>query len=251
MTTIYPFHDRPDIGIPVVFYEIPRGRPGLPPTVFRPHWWEIRDLYERRGVGTPEHSEWRIWRGPYPQGEVQPLLGTPDQWKNGVSYADYLAGVLPGRERCINVQASFTSFTSRGMAQGQSAVAAVVSLAGFGMAGWSDWSDEQLAWTSRSSWGAFSSHDTGPERFTSRGQWTQISRQAWSSPQAWTSRGMTALLSWSNVDAQAWVGRGLAGADNMPVGNVTWTGRGMGEHGERPQGEQAWTGRGLWLQSST
>lgn len=115
---MYPFRDRPDVAVPVVWHPCEDNAERVPPTVFRPHWWEIRDNYWRDGVGTPPHKDWIIWRGPYPEKSVAPIEGTPDQWARGTLYSEYLAGVYGPMRDCVDVPVDlyFPSLLSRGNA---------------------------------------------------------------------------------------------------------------------------------------
>lgn len=88
---VYPFHDRPDIGVPVIWYPVDETTAVLPyasPFVLRA--WDKRDQEIEPVVGT-RYAPPTSFRGPRPAPFVGHVCGTPEQWLNGVSYADYLA----------------------------------------------------------------------------------------------------------------------------------------------------------------
>lgn len=61
--------------------------------------------------------------GPLPAPGLLPVQGTPDQWVNGFSYAEYIAGAYPVGTRCVTVP--FAVVVGR-IRQGQAVAEAVV-----------------------------------------------------------------------------------------------------------------------------
>jgi len=55
----------------------------------------------RDGIGTD--NDWTVYTGTVPVIPVEPLEGTPEQWRNGLSYEVYLAGGYSNRGPCIAV----------------------------------------------------------------------------------------------------------------------------------------------------
>jgi hypothetical protein len=87
---IRPFFDRPDIEIPVVWYAVPWSNGVGPVTTFPDRFYDAREHWLPPGVGTVPGSL-RPYFGALPPQDLGPLIGTPDQWVNGLGYADYLA----------------------------------------------------------------------------------------------------------------------------------------------------------------
>jgi hypothetical protein len=102
---IYPFYDAPDVGIPIVWYEVPDDAPAVPPTVFTDRNWDRMEGFERTGVGTAV-SSMRPYFGPRPTYTLGPLSGTDDQWLNGCSHAVYLAGGYSNAEPCAPISST-------------------------------------------------------------------------------------------------------------------------------------------------
>lgn len=111
---LYPFRDRPDISIPVLFYAVPEDAPHTPPTVFCPRWYEAIDgwvrLPDEVGVGTPDigrpkrtdRREWVVAPGGYNVPAFGPVEGTPDQWARGTLYSEFLAGAYGPMAGCVH-----------------------------------------------------------------------------------------------------------------------------------------------------
>jgi hypothetical protein len=104
---IRPFHDRLDIVVPYIWYPVPLTAPEGPVTVFTDRWYDDREHWVPPGVGVVPFSQ-KPYFGPVPDGTVLPLQGTPDQWVNGFSYADYLAGKYPVGTRCLTIRQKIT-----------------------------------------------------------------------------------------------------------------------------------------------
>ncbi len=87
---VAPFYDRPDITSPWLFY--PAAHPYVPGpvTIFTDRFWDNLDHWVPNGPGTVPGSE-RPWFGPVPPAVLGPLVGSPGDWLNGLSYAQYLA----------------------------------------------------------------------------------------------------------------------------------------------------------------
>jgi hypothetical protein len=100
---VRPFFDRLDIEIPWLFYPVPQTFPVGPPTVFTDRFWDRRDGFYNAGVGVIVGTE-KPYFGPVPTPQVGPLFGSADQWINGVSFADFSAGLLP-LPPCVNLAA--------------------------------------------------------------------------------------------------------------------------------------------------
>lgn len=89
---IYPFRDRPDVGVEVLWYPVPEDTPPVPfPHIFPLRAWDIRGQEEEPDLGT-RYDKVIPYTGPLPVHQVGEVCGTEDQWLNGISYADYLAG---------------------------------------------------------------------------------------------------------------------------------------------------------------
>lgn len=90
-----------------MLYSVPIDNPRGPATVFCDRWFEDLDgEWELEGVGTLPHSS-SYWPGAIPDGTVQPLVGTPDQWLNGLDYATYIAGGYTNPNGCAPIDTPF------------------------------------------------------------------------------------------------------------------------------------------------
>ena len=98
---IYPFFDAPDKSIEVLFYPVPLDTPYIGfPTIFNVRIWQNREFKGRTPLGTDPSFYKKVlgrFAGPAPHAPQ----GTPDQWLNGFSYADYIAGKLGGNSCCV------------------------------------------------------------------------------------------------------------------------------------------------------
>jgi hypothetical protein len=95
---IRPFRDS-DVEIDVIFYQVPASNPSCYPTVFTDRFWDDKDRWLNLGVGTVSRSMRPLLQRPLfiPNG---PIVGTPDQFINGLSYEAWLAGAYPAGQ-CI------------------------------------------------------------------------------------------------------------------------------------------------------
>lgn len=91
---IRPFFDRLDFTVPWLFYPANPSMVAGPDTVFFDPFWEDRDHYAPPGVGVVPNSV-RPYFGVVPPAKLGPVVGTADQWVNGVSFADLAGGLLP------------------------------------------------------------------------------------------------------------------------------------------------------------
>jgi hypothetical protein len=90
-----PFADHLEIKIPWLFYPVPNNFvPGIN-TVFTDRFYDDRDHWIPPGVGVVPDSM-RRYVGPIPTGPVTPIVGTPDQWMNGLDYETWLADGYAG-----------------------------------------------------------------------------------------------------------------------------------------------------------
>lgn len=89
---IFPFHDAPETGVRVLWYPVPAGTPGLP----HAHIFPLRDFDRLNRDPEPElgtrYTVPEYYTGPLPLPHLGEPCGTPEQWIQGLSYADYLAG---------------------------------------------------------------------------------------------------------------------------------------------------------------
>jgi len=114
---MYPFKDRPDVGVPVLFYAVPPDRPYVPDTHFRPVWYQAIDGWVRMpdqiGMGTPdigeplrtENREWVPAPGHFTVPGLGPLVGSADEWANGVLYSRWQAGAYGPMTNCVAASA--------------------------------------------------------------------------------------------------------------------------------------------------
>jgi len=87
---IRPFHDRPDVEVPWIFYRTAPSAPDGPPTVFTDRFWDDRERFIPPGVGVVPGSLKPYW-GPLPPTTVRPLVGSPVEWVEGLSYERWIA----------------------------------------------------------------------------------------------------------------------------------------------------------------
>jgi microcystin-dependent protein len=97
---VSPFFDRPDIQLPFIWYAVPATNPTGPATVFGDRFWETRENFYPLSPSTVPGSL-SVYRGPVPDGTLSDLVGSADDWVNGLSYATYLAGGYPGIPLCV------------------------------------------------------------------------------------------------------------------------------------------------------
>ena len=91
-TNIYPFYDAPTVPIQVLFYPLPLDQSAVPfDNPFTLRNWDRLEGEAVPVVGT-RYDPKTYYTGPLPLPTVGQLCGTADMWKNGLSYAVYLAG---------------------------------------------------------------------------------------------------------------------------------------------------------------
>lgn len=100
---IFPFHDRPDVGIDAVFTSVPEDRPSCPPSAFTDHWYDDKDGWLRETVGADNGYRWKPLTGHKFDVPLTPLVGTVDQFRDGVTHAAYLEGETGPADRCIDL----------------------------------------------------------------------------------------------------------------------------------------------------
>ncbi len=88
---VRPYRDRPDIVRPWLFYPAPADAVDGPYSFICPRWWDERERWESLGVGIVWGSQKR-YTGPVPNRAVGPLVGTPDEWANGLLWSVHQAG---------------------------------------------------------------------------------------------------------------------------------------------------------------
>jgi hypothetical protein len=94
---IMPFADRLDIKIPWLFYQVPNTNPGGINTVFTDRFWDDREHWIPPSIGVVPGSL-APYFGPLPPSDMpmSPVVGTPDQWLHGLSYAAWQANEYAG-----------------------------------------------------------------------------------------------------------------------------------------------------------
>jgi hypothetical protein len=94
---LFPFRDRPDIGIEVLFFPVPLSTPPVPfPNPFVLRNYDVRERLDQTPLGTDQSLK-TVYTGPTPVIPVTPgkFCGTADMWENGLVYEDWLAGRYP------------------------------------------------------------------------------------------------------------------------------------------------------------
>jgi hypothetical protein len=104
--TIFPFKDNPTFGLPVVFYAVPATNPDGPASPFVDRFWDNRENWFPNGVGM-DPTSFKVYLGPLPGPAVAPLVGTADQWANGLSYATWLAGGYSNPNGSVTIATQF------------------------------------------------------------------------------------------------------------------------------------------------
>ena len=87
---IAPSFDRPDITIPVVWYPAANPLTPGPVSIFVDRFYDHIDHWVPNGPGTVPGSLVPYF-GPAPPSVLGPLIGSPGDWLNGLSHAQYLA----------------------------------------------------------------------------------------------------------------------------------------------------------------
>jgi len=88
---VFPFADRPDVAIDVLWYPVALNKPALPfghPFVLREY--DRREGLDQTPLGT-DQTYWRRYRGQTPTPLPHKFCGSADQWTNGLSYETYIA----------------------------------------------------------------------------------------------------------------------------------------------------------------
>ena len=88
---IRPFYDNLKVTFPVLFYRVPKTNGVIPPTPFVDRFWDDRERWVSPGVGMV-YDSFRPYFGEIPDTPPGPVVGTPDQWENGLSYYKWIAG---------------------------------------------------------------------------------------------------------------------------------------------------------------
>jgi hypothetical protein len=91
VTTVYPFKDRPDQGIQVLFYPVPPDTPYVPfahPFVLR-NWDRLEEL-PIPILGTRYDAK-KYYFGQLPINLPGPICGAEVDWQNGLLYSTYIA----------------------------------------------------------------------------------------------------------------------------------------------------------------
>jgi hypothetical protein len=94
-----------------MFYRVPRTNPLLPyATAFGYTGWEESELHdwERNAPGTVPYTN-EEWNGPIPGPEVGALVGSADEWLNGLDYDRWIAGGYTNPNGCAPAPAFITT----------------------------------------------------------------------------------------------------------------------------------------------
>jgi hypothetical protein len=83
---------------PVIVYAVPETNPSGPATVFYPQFFQD-DFPYWDGFGIDPYSI-RVFEGVVPSGASGPIVGSPDEWVNGLDYAKWLAGAYVNPVPC-------------------------------------------------------------------------------------------------------------------------------------------------------
>jgi hypothetical protein len=89
---IFPFRDRPDFPVRVVFFPVPLDTPSVPfanPFVLRN--WDRLEQLPQTVLGTDQTYR-EPYTGPVPVRPPGRVCGTADEWLNGLLYTTYIAG---------------------------------------------------------------------------------------------------------------------------------------------------------------
>jgi len=88
---MFPFHDRPDIAVRVLWFPVSLDTPTVPfPNPFVLRNWDRLEQEPQTELGT-DQTYHEKYDGPLPINLPGTVCGTADQWANGISYADWLA----------------------------------------------------------------------------------------------------------------------------------------------------------------
>lgn len=89
---IFPFKDRPDIGIRVLWFPVPLDSPYVPfPNPFVLRTWDKLESLPQTPLGTDQEYR-EPYSGPLPTNSPGRVCGSADQWLNGLSYETYIRG---------------------------------------------------------------------------------------------------------------------------------------------------------------
>lgn len=90
---IFPFRDRPDVSVRVLWFRVPLDTPYVPyPNPFVLRNWDRLEEEPQTLLGTDQNYR-EPYDGPTPINPPGIPCGSRDQWLNGVLYSEYLAGV--------------------------------------------------------------------------------------------------------------------------------------------------------------
>jgi hypothetical protein len=92
ITRIFPFANKPGVGVQVLFYPVAVTNPCLPidnPHVIRA--WDVKANLPQTAIGTDQNLRVR-YTGPLPGPGFLPFSGTPDQWNGNIDYDTWIAG---------------------------------------------------------------------------------------------------------------------------------------------------------------
>jgi hypothetical protein len=128
--------------VPVVWFEVPETTPVFPYThIFPLRDWDKLDEWAEPTLGT-KYTKSQPWQGPPDPCTCVGVQGSPEQWLNGVSYADYLRapnpqGRMAGRGGLSCTAAVYfpAAISGKGQAAGESAIMVGGSLQGKGQIG--------------------------------------------------------------------------------------------------------------------
>ncbi len=89
---IYPFRDKPDFPVRVLFYPLPLSTPNVPnPNPFVLRNWDIIEQLPVPNIGT-KYDPKEYYFGPLPINQPGTPCGTADEWENGLLYSTWIAG---------------------------------------------------------------------------------------------------------------------------------------------------------------
>lgn len=88
---IYPFRDRPDVAIDVLWFPVPLDSPYVPyPNPFVLRNWDRLEQLPQTQLGTDQFIREK-WLGPRPLNTPGTPCGTADEWQNGLLYSRWIA----------------------------------------------------------------------------------------------------------------------------------------------------------------
>jgi hypothetical protein len=99
---IRPFADNLSITVPWIFYQVPDANPGGIVTPITDRFWDEREHWWTDGFGVVPGTT-KPYFGPIPDGTLGPLIGSPDEWLNGLSYQKWINGEYNNPNGCITI----------------------------------------------------------------------------------------------------------------------------------------------------